>query len=427
MSLIDRDRAYVWHPFTQAQVAPDPIPIASAEGVWLYTTDGKKYLDANSSWWTIVHGHGNKHIADAIHQQFLTADHLIFAGATHSKAVEVAERMVNVLPKGFQKVFFSDNGSTSVEVGIKMIYQYWHNKGIKKKRFLAMEGAYHGDTFGAMSVGQRGYFNKPFEHLFFDVDYIPFPTEENIDDVIQKMEEFFKTGDFAGFIVEPLVQGAAGMRIYKPEWLEKMMQLAQKYEVKSIADEVMTGFYRTGTFFAINQIETLPDFICLSKGVTGGVMPIGLTVTTSEIFDAFLGEDTSTALLHGHSFTANPLSCSAVCASLDLFEKPETESGIQRIVAGHKNFLDTHGDNPNFKSAKQMGTILSLEIEIGEESGYFSSIRTEAYQYFLENEILLRPLGNVIFFNPPYCINQEELDMVYSHIMRFLRQCKSTP
>jgi adenosylmethionine-8-amino-7-oxononanoate aminotransferase len=420
MSLIDRDKAHVWHPFTQAQIAPDPIPIASAKGVWLHTTDNKKYLDANSSWWTIVHGHGKKEIADAIHKQFLTADHLIFAGATHPKAVEVAERIVGVLPNGFQKVFFSDNGSTSVEVGIKMTYQYWHNKGIKKKRFLAMEGAYHGDTFGAMSVGQRGYFNAPFEHLFFDVDFIPFPTEENAEMVLQKMEDLFQTSEFAGFILEPLVQGAAGMRIYRPEWLERMMQLAKKYEVITIADEVMTGFYRTGTFFAIHQIATQPDIVCLSKGVTGGVMPIGLTVTTNEIFNAFLGEATDKALLHGHSFTANPLSCAAVCASLDLFEKKSTKEGINRIISGHKKFIEKHQNHPAFKSIKMMGTILSLEIEIGEESGYFSSIRTEAYQYFLENEILLRPLGNVIFFNPPYCISDEELTYVYKHIIRFL-------
>lgn len=422
MTLIERDKAHVWHPFTQAQIAPDPIPIATAEGVWLHTTDGKKYLDANSSWWTIVHGHGKKEIADAIHQQFLTADHLIFAGATHPKAVEVAERIVGVLPHGFQKVFFTDNGSTSVEVGIKMIYQYWHNKGEKKKRFLAMEGAYHGDTFGAMSVGQRGYFNAPFEHLFFDVDYIPFPREENVDVVLAQMEDYFKSGEFAGFIVEPLVQGAAGMRIYRPEWLEQMMQLAKKYEVKTIADEVMTGFYRTGTFFAIDQITTQPDIVCLSKGVTGGVMPIGLTITTNEIFNAFLGDDTSKALLHGHSFTANPLSCAAVCASLDLFEKDETKQGIDRIIQGHKNFVQKHQENPIFKSINSMGTILSLEIEIGEESGYFSSIRSEAYAYFLAHEILLRPLGNVIFFNPPYCITTEELDYVYQHILQFLEQ-----
>mgnify|MGYP000384696779 CR=1 FL=1 len=421
MNLIEKDKAYIWHPFTQALNAPDPIPIISAKGAWLHDENGNKYLDANSSWWTINHGHANPYIAKKLHEQFLKMDHVIFAGATHPKAAETAERIVGVLPKGFQKVFFSDNGSTSVEVGIKMIYQYWYNQGISKKRFLAIEGSYHGDTFGAMSVGQRGYFNKPFEHLFFDVDFIPFPTAENITEVVRTVEEHFKTGEFAGFIFEPLVQGAAGMRIYDSEWLTEFVRLAKKYNVLTIADEVMTGFYRTGTMFAIDQIDELPDIVCMSKGVTGGVMPVGLTVTTQQIFDAFLSEDTSKALLHGHSFTGNPLSCAAICASLDLFEQEETINSIKRISASHKKFLKDNDTNPIFKKAKSLGTILSLEIEVGEESSYFSAIRVEAYNFFLENGLLMRPLGNVIFINPPYCVTQDELDYAYEKVMEFLK------
>lgn len=426
MNLIEKDKAYVWHPFTQALNAPDPIGIVRAEGAWLYDEDGKKYLDANSSWWTINHGHAHPYIAEKLHEQFLKMDHVIFAGATHPKAAETAERIVKALPDGFQKVFFSDNGSTSVEVGIKMIYQYWYNKAIEKKRFLAIEGAYHGDTFGAMSVGQRGYFNKPFEHLFFDVDFIPFPTENNQDEILETVEQLFKTGHFAGFIFEPLVQGAAGMRIYDAQLLNQLLVLAKKYDVLTIADEVMTGFYRTGTLFAINQISEIPDIVCMSKGVTGGVMPVGLTATTSKIFDAFLSEDTSKALLHGHSFTGNPLSCAAICASLDLFEQPQTIQQIDRIAQAHKSFIETHGSNPIFKSARSLGTILSLEIEVGAESSYFSSIRTDAYQFFLENELLMRPLGNVIFVNPPYCISPTELSNVYEKIMEFLNGWKAS-
>lgn len=420
MNLIDRDRAFVWHPFTQAQIAPTPIPIIKAKGVWLFAENGKKYIDANSSWWTINHGHGNQYIADAIHKQFLDIDHVIFAGATHPKAVEVAERIVGALPNGFQKVFFSDNGSTSVEVGIKMVYQYWYNKGQTKKRFLAIEGSYHGDTFGAMSVGQRGYFNKPFEHLFFDVDFIPFPTEENIDEVLLKIEDFFATDEFAGFIFEPLVQGAAGMRIYQPEWLNAFVKLSKKHGVLTIADEVMTGFYRTGKMFAIDQIEEVPDIVCLSKGVTGGVMPVGLTVASQKIYDAFLSDDTSKALLHGHSFTGNPLSCAAICASLDLFEKEEVRENIRALEKDHHDFVREHVNHSKLKAAKVMGTILSLEVEDDQESSYFSSIREKAYNYFLENNILLRPLGNIIFFNPPYCISKEERNHVYGHISKFL-------
>ncbi len=422
--IIEKDKNYVWHPFTQALNAPDPIAITAAKGAWLFDADGKKYLDANSSWWTINHGHAHPYLAAQIHEQFLKMDHVIFAGATHPKAVETAERIVNCLPDGYQKVFFSDNGSTSVEVGIKMIYQYWHNKGIDKKRFLAIEGAYHGDTFGAMSVGQRGYFNKPFEHLFFDVDFIPFPTEENGAEILEEIEELFKTNEFAGFIFEPLVQGAAGMRIYDSAWLNRAVELAKENNVLTIADEVMTGFYRTGTMFAINQIAAQPDIVCMSKGVTGGVMPVGLTVTTQQIFEAFLSEDTSKALLHGHSFTGNPLSCAAICASLDLFEKEVTLKGIDRISAAHQEFLAKHGKNPIFKKAKALGTILSLEVEVGEESSYFSALRLEAYNYFLAHNLLMRPLGNVIFINPPYCTTNEELTHAYDTVMKFLTQSR---
>ncbi|MFT4601529.1 MAG: adenosylmethionine-8-amino-7-oxononanoate aminotransferase [Arenicella sp.] len=420
MTLSEKDKQYVWHPFTQAQTAPTPIPIVKGEGVWLFDEEGNKYIDANSSWWTIIHGHAHPHMAEEISKQVKILDHSIFAGATHPRAAEVGERIINLLPDNFAKVFFSDNGSTAVEVAIKMVYQYWHNKGIKKKRFLAVEGSYHGDTFGAMSVGQRGYFNKPFEHLFFDVDFIPFPTADNIDEVLQKTKALLSTGDFAGFIFEPLVQGAAGMRIYEAEWMNKLVSIASENEVMTIADEVMTGFYRTGKMFAIDHIKAEVDFVCMSKGLTGGVMAMGLTATTQKVFDAFLSDEIGNALLHGHSFTANPIACSAVCASLDLFEREETINGIQRIVSSHKSFLEKIEGDTRFKSARQQGTILSLEIALGEESSYFSPIRTEAYNYFLANEILLRPLGNVIFFNPPYVVKQEELDHVYEQIMAFL-------
>ena len=398
MTLLEKDQQYVWHPFTQAQTAPVPLPIVKGEGVWLFDEEGNKYIDANSSWWTIIHGHAHPYMAAEIYKQIQSLDHSVFAGATHPKAAEVGERITGILPDNFAKVFFSDNGSTAVEVALKMVYQYWYNKGVQKKRFLAVEGSYHGDTFGAMSVGQRGYFNKPFEHLFFDVDFIPFPTQDNYEEVIHKAKELLSTGEFAGFIFEPLVQGAAGMRIYKSEWLNELVKIAKENKVMTIADEVMTGFYRTGKMFAINHIKETVDFVCMSKGLTGGVMAMGLTATTQDVFDAFLSEDIGAALLHGHSFTANPIACSAVCASLDLFEQQPTQDGIDRIVKGHQSFLRKIEGDKRFKSARQQGTILSLEIELGDDSSYFSPIRTEAYNYFLKNEILLRPLGNVIFF-----------------------------
>lgn len=418
--LIDRDKLFVWHPFTQAQTAPEPLAVIKAKDSWLETEDGKQYLDLNSSWWTVLHGHGNTYISDRIKKQFDQLDHVVFAGTTHPSAVEIAERIVKHLPEPFHKVFFSDNGSTSVEVAIKMVYQRWFNRGISKKRFLALEGAYHGDTFGAMSVGQRGYFNEPFEHLFFDVDYIPFPTEENFAEVVNQCRALFETGECAGFIFEPLVQGAAGMRIYSPDHLNQLIRLAKEFDVMTIADEVMTGFYRTGKLFAINHLDDVPDVICLSKGLTGGVLPLGLTITSNDVYNSFLSDDTSKALLHGHSFTGNPISCAAACASLDLLEQSSTQDRIRRISEQQEMYVERNIDNPAYRSLKSLGTILSCELNVDESSGYFSSIRADAYQHFLDHGMLLRPLGNTLFINPPFCINEDELGRAHEVLESFV-------
>jgi adenosylmethionine-8-amino-7-oxononanoate aminotransferase len=420
MEIIKKDKAHVWHPFTQAFTASDPIPMVKGKDSWLWDENSNKYLDMNSSWWTILHGHGNQYIADKIHEQFLTLDHTVFAGVTHPKAVEVAERITSLLPTQLEKVFFSDNGSTAVEVALKMVFQYWYNKNIPKKRFIAIEGSYHGDTFGSMSVSQRGYFNQPFEHLFFDVDFIPFPTKENEKEVLTKMKTLVETGEIAGFIFEPLVQGAAGMRMYSPNILNQLITLAKSQGVLCIADEVMTGFFRTGSLFAINQLDVDPDLVCMSKGITGGVLPIGLTVSTNKIYDAFLSEDTTKALLHGHSFTANPISCSAVCANLDLLEQAGTIENIERIVNKHSSFLSKIKSHKSIKEIRQTGTILAIEIKVKNDNAYFSDIRTTAYDFFKSNELLMRPLGNVIFINPPYCIKDSELEYCYGKIEEFL-------
>ncbi len=420
MNLIEKDKQYVWHPFTQAKTAALPLGIVKGENAWVFDKNGKKYLDANSSWWTIVHGHANAYIANEINKQFLTLDHSVFAGVTHPKAVEAAERIVGALPNNFSKVFFSDNGSTAVEVALKMVFQYWHNKGQLKKRFIAIEGSYHGDTFGSMSVSQRGYFNRPFEHLFFEVDFIPFPTQNNIDEVIAKMKSLVDSDEVAGFIFEPLVQGAAGMRMYESNMLNQLIKIAKSKNVLCIADEVMTGFYRTGTMFAINQIKEAPDIICLSKGITGGVLPIGFTVATQSIFNAFLSDDITKALLHGHSFTANPINCATVCANLDLLEKKETLNNINNIIKQHKLFLNQIKTHSLVADVRQTGTILAIEVGNKNKSSYFSDIKDTAYKFFIEKGLLIRPLGNVIFLNPPYCITTDELKFAYNIIAEFL-------
>ena len=419
--LLKKDKQYVWHPFTQMKNADEPLEIIKAEKTILYTADGKKYIDCNSSWWVNVHGHSHPHIGKAISEQYSKIDHVIFAGATHPKAVELAERIVNILPENqFQKVFFSDDGSTAVEVALKMVFQYWHNKNDPKKRILALDGAYHGDTFGAMAIGQRGYFNKPFEHFFFNVDQLDFPTPEKEEELLLQAEKLFITKEFAAFIVEPIIQGSAGMRTYSITWLNKLVSLAIKHNVLVIFDEVMTAWGRTGKLFAMNHCNVVPDIVCLSKGLTGGVLPLGLTVTNDKIYDAFLSEEKTKALLHGHSFTGNPLVCAAACASLDLFEEKETWIKIDAICSQNKEFLQKIKGHKAIKEIRNCGTIIAIEINTGEGNSYFSNIRDIAYKYFLNKGLLIRPLGNVIFINPPYCITETEINKVYTKIINFL-------
>jgi adenosylmethionine-8-amino-7-oxononanoate aminotransferase len=413
MNWIERDKKYVWHPFTQIQTAPDPIVVVAAKDASLIDADNKVYIDVNSSWWVNVHGHGNQHIGEAISKQFDVLDHAIFAGATHPKAIELAERVAQKLPKPLSKIFFSDDGSTSVEVALKMAFQYWSNRGIEKKRIVAIEGAYHGDTFGAMSVGQRGYFNKPFEHLFFNVDFIDFPEQGKEILSLNQLENLLDTGEIAALIVEPLVQGSAGMRMYSSEFLESLCALTKQANALLIFDEVMTGWGRTGRYFALNHIKHIPDIVCLSKGLTGGVLPLGLTVATEDIYNAFLSEDKLKALLHGHSFTGNALACAAACASMDLFDLDCTWKRIDWIEQQHADFLKKIAAFSCVHSIRQLGTIAAFDIQVEEGSSYFSSIRDRIYDFYLAHGVLLRPLGNVVFFNPPYCISAEELESVY--------------
>lgn len=419
-NLAERDLATVWHPFTQAKTDGPPLPIVKAEGSLLWDDEGNSYIDCNSSWWVNVHGHGHPKIGKAIADQFEALDHVVFAGITHPKAVELAEKLLDLLPKSFSKVFYSDNGSTAVEVAIKMVMQYWYNQGITKKRMLALEGSYHGDTFGAMSLGQRGYFNKPFEEFFFDADFISFPTPDKEASTLKKAEELFATGEFAGVIVEPLVQGSSGMRMYSAEWLSKLMHLAKKYDVLIIFDEVMTAWYRTGKLFAMNHCSETPDLLCLSKGVTGGTLPIGLTIATAQIYNAFLDEDKLKALLHGHSYTGNPIACAASCASIELFSEANTQAQIERICKTHTAFKKKWENHSKLKDVRQAGTILAIEIDEGSESSYFSKVRTEALSFFIKNGMYLRPLGNVIFLNPPYCTTEEQMEYCYKKIGEFI-------
>lgn len=408
----------IWHPFSPLTGAA-PIVIKKARGVWLETHDGRRILDAISSWWVNIHGHAHPKIAAAIARQAHRLEQVIFAGFTHKPAIKLSEKLLGILPSGFTKIFFSDDGSTSTEVALKLAIQYWHNKGISRKKILAIEGAYHGDTFGAMSVGSRGIFNHPFDDFLFQVTFIPFP-EGNGQNSIDAMKELANE-DYAAFIYEPLVQGAAGMRMYEPETLEQLLRLAKKQGIICIADEVMTGFGRTGKKFASDYMDTKPDMMCLSKGLTGGFLPMGLTVVNQQVEDAFSSPELAQTFFHGHSYTANPMACAAANASMKLLLKKSTLARIQQIETKHRAFVDTLPSTSHILNVRMRGTILALEL-VADDKGYGSRFKERIYNYFLKKDILLRPLGNVLYLLPPYVISDEELNMIYDSIHSFLKE-----
>lgn len=421
INLIEKDRNLIWHPFTpQEGSLAENILITKAEGIYLHTHDGRKIIDAISSWWVNLHGHSNPTIAEALAKQAIELEHVMFAGFTHKPAIDLAEKLITVLPTNFSKIFFSDNGSTANEVAIKIALQYWHNQGIVKKEIIAFEGAYHGDTFGAMAVGERSIFSKPFDEYLFDVKFIELPTQQNEELVVRQFTELILSNNVGIFIFEPLVQGASGMRMYSPSVLNKLISLAKEHEVICIADEVFTGFYRTGKFFASDFLHHKPDIIALSKGLTGGTLPMGVTACTQKIYEAFLSEDITKAFLHGHSYTANPLACAAANASFDLLVEKETIDQIKLISTLQQNFVELIRTHKQVRNARAIGTILAIEIETVEKKGYEDSIRIKILNFFLSRDILLRPLGNVLYVVPPYIIKQQELEHIHKNIFEFL-------
>jgi adenosylmethionine-8-amino-7-oxononanoate aminotransferase len=425
MNLTNRDLKVIWHPYTQMKTAPPPIPIVRGEGACLFDENGKRYIDAVSSWWVNIHGHAHPYIAQKVSEQLNKLEHVIFAGFTHEGAVELAERLLKIIPGNQQKVFYSDNGSTAVEVAIKMCLQYWHNKGENRTKILAFKNAYHGDTFGAMAVSGRSAFTAAFDSLLFEVEFIDLPNESNIQNLKSQISNLPAglaglKSNAACFIFEPLVQGAGGMIMYEAKYLDELMAHCRKEGILTIADEVFTGFGRTGKPFACNHIAEQPDIMCFSKGLTGGTMALGLTTCSQYIYDAFLSDDRLKTLFHGHSFTANPIAISAALASLDLFLDASTVENIKRIENSHRKFALKIKDHAKVKIIRQTGTILAMEWQTGTDTSYFNSLRDILYSYFLDAGIILRPLGNIIYILPPYCITAAELDYVYSKIEQAL-------
>ena len=414
MNLSERDHQLIWHPFTQQQTAKPNIAITHGKGALLYDENGNEYIDAVSSWWTNLFGHANSQIAAAIKKQVDTLEHVIFAGFTHEPAINLAEKLIQLLPKNQSKVFFSDNGSTCVEVALKMAIQYWHNQSIEKTTIIAFKNAYHGDTFGAMSVGARGVFNQPFESYMFDVTFLDLPTDDNFEQVLADFQQLIETKKVAAFIFEPLIQGSAGMLMYKAEYLDKLIETAQQNHVICIADEVMTGFGRTGKTFASDYLNHKPDIFCLSKGITGGFLPLGITTCTQKIYDAFLSEDKLKTFFHGHSYTGNPIVCAAANASLELLQTSEFQ--LQNLVEWQTELSAYLKSNPKIENLRQTGTIVAFDVKTDANSNYFNNLRDVLYDNFIKRGILLRPLGNTVYILPPYVITNEQLKKVYEVI-----------
>lgn len=422
MNILELDKANVWHPYTDAEVYGTPIPIVSAQGTYLVDENGKKYIDAISSWWTTIHGHSHPHIVQKISEQLKKLDHVIFSGFTHAPAVLLAEKLLNKLPSNQTKIFYSDNGSTAVEVALKMAFQYWYNKGETRNKVLAFKNSYHGDTFGAMAVSSRSSFTKPFNDLLFDVLYIETPTRGNETKALEELRlqlAKFKN-QISSFIFEPLIQGTAGMVMYEPAVLDEMLTICKENSALAIADEVMTGFGRTGKFFATDYLYNKPDLFCLSKGLTGGTMAMGVTSCTQNLFNAFYGNDNSKLFFHGHSYTGNPITCSAALASLELFEQHDIFSNINRIADLHAIFVQRISTHAKINEARSKGTILAIDIRTDATSSYFNNIRLKAYRFFIAKGIVMRPLGNIIYVLPPYCISTDDLKYIYSSIEEFL-------
>ena len=420
MNLIDRDKKHLWHPLTQHQIQTESLPIKKAKGVLLYDEDGKQYIDAIASWYTSMYGHCNDYILQKVQQQMQQLDQIVFAGFTHEPAINLSELLIEILPNNQQKLFFSDNGSTANEVAIKMALQYHYNKGNKKQTIVAFDNAFHGDTFAAMSASGLSVYNGPFADYFIDVKRISVPNENNIHKVIEQLETILTNNRVAVFIYEPLVQGANAMHMYAAEHLDKILSVCVACNIITIADEVMTGFGKTGKNFASDYMQIKPDIICMSKALTAGFVPMAITSCRQKIYDAFLSDSVETAFFHAHTYTANPIACAASIASLELLKSDEIQDNIAMIIAAHQDFNIKIKNHRAVSTTRQLGVIYAIDVNIN--TSRYSQQRDKIFRFFMHRGICLRPLGNTIYILPPYVIKRQELNKIYDCIEEFLDQ-----
>ncbi|MEQ1577287.1 MAG: adenosylmethionine--8-amino-7-oxononanoate transaminase [Hyphomicrobium sp.] len=414
------DKSPVWHPFTQHATAPAPINVVRSHGAYLETADGRRIFDAISSWWVVTHGHRHSKIIQAINDQADQLGQVIFAGFTHEPAEQLARQLIEAAPRGLGHVFYSDSGSTSVEVALKMALGYWRNRGTPRTRIIAMEHAYHGDTTAAMSAGARGVFNASYEPFLFDVERIPFPSVGHEQLTLDALEAACKPGDAAALIVEPLILGAGGMLIYPAPVLASMKAICERHGVLFIADEVMTGWGRTGTLFACEQAGVSPDIMCLSKGLTGGTLPLAVTLCSSEIFDAHVSADRSKTFFHSSSYTANPIACAAARANLGIWKSEPVLQRIAALTTLQSERVAGLAHDARFENVRQLGTITAFDLKVP-DAGYLAAVGPRLYAGFLERGVLLRPLGNTIYVMPPYCSTHEDLGETYAAIDEAVR------
>ena len=410
----------MWHPLTQHKTHPETLAITRAKGAVFVDEKGKEYVDGISSWYTCMYGHCNPYITSKMQEQLTTLDHVIFSGLTHEPAVKLSELLVELLPPGQEKLFFSDNGSTSVEVAVKMAMQYHFNRGEHRNTIVAFENGFHGDTFGAMSVSGLSVYNGPFEDFFLKVERLPLPEGANNEKVLDQFKAILDTEKVAGFIFEPLVQGAAGMQMYDKQGLELLMKMAKAHGVITIADEVMTGFGKTGTHFACDQLKEQPDMICLSKALTAGMLPMAVTSCTKAIYEAFYSDEIAKGFFHGHTYTANPLACVAAIAGIELLMSDQIQGDIRRIQALHREFDHRIKQHPLVKRTRQTGVIYALDLNI--EMERYGDLRKKLYEFFLSRGAFLRPLGPTVYILAPYVTTDEQMKVLYDAVEAMLEE-----
>jgi adenosylmethionine-8-amino-7-oxononanoate aminotransferase len=417
-SISKRDQKYIWHPLTQHKLNPELLAIKSAKGAVLKDESGKTYIDAIASWYTSMYGHCHPHIVKRVKAQLDTLDQIVFSGFTHEPAVELSEKLMEILPKNQAKLFFNDNGSTATEIGIKMALQYHHNLGNNRKVMLALEDGFHGDTFGAMSVSSLSVYNGAFEDHFIEVIRLPKPNGTNNVEVITQLKSILEEHKIAGFIYEPLVQGAAAMKTYDLKGLNDILKVCKSQDVICIADEVMTGFGKTGKHFASDYLSEKPDVICLSKALSAGMVGMGITSCTKKIYKAFYADEISKGLFHGHTYTGNPLACAAAIAGIELLQSQDIQESIKNIMSLNTMFAEKIRQHRFIKEVRQIGVILAMDLDI--EMERYGNARDEIFNFFMDKGIFLRPLGKTIYILPPYVIIENQLQKIYNAIEKYL-------